>query len=38
MFLPSLTNLVFVLVGDVVVATVGNGNSTQENGEMRSQC
>lgn len=29
MFLPSLTNLVFVLVGDVVVATVGNGNSTQ---------
>lgn len=29
MFLPSLTNLVFILVGDVVVATVGNGNSTQ---------
>lgn len=28
MFLPSLTNLVFVLVGDVVVATVGNENST----------
>ena len=38
MFLPSLTKLDFVLVGDVVVATVGNGNSTQENGEMRSQC
>lgn len=29
MFLPSLTSLVFILVGGVVVATVGNGNSTQ---------
>lgn len=29
MFLPSFTNLVFILVGGVVVATVGNGNSAQ---------
>lgn len=29
MFLPSLTNLVFILVGGVVVATVGNGNSAR---------